>query len=303
MYISKIKFNPLLYSNDIKNEYQKIMGKTCQLDNPQSFTEKLQWLKLHDIIPEKSRCSDKILLRNYCEETLGKNLCPTIYQIYNSPDLVITDNLPKNSIIKCNHGSGMNIKCINGILTDEQFKQLKYWYKTDFSNSFNNFEFHYRNINRKIFVEKLLDIKYEYKFYCFNNSAKMCECIFFDNMEKSLYKNCATYEKIWSRHDAIVDKKFRLIPNWQFDNPHENYKEINYLKKYYKCCYTDHYNELLKYSEELSKPFKFVRCDFYITNDNKTYLSELTFIPNAGYIKFKNKYTDLMIGKLLNVYN
>ena len=59
--------------------------------------------------------------------------------------------------------------------------------------------------------------------------------------------------------------------------------------------------ELMKeYAKTLAQDFNFVRVDFYEIN-NIVYLSELTFFPAAGFCKYKDEKTDLMLGNMLNL--
>ena len=57
---------------------------------------------------------------------------------------------------------------------------------------------------------------------------------------------------------------------------------------------------MIEYSKKLSEEFKYVRVDFYEIN-GEIYLGELTFTPNSGYLKFKNRETDEKFGKWLRL--
>ena len=300
IYIAKNNSAYERYIPNILQIYKAFFNVDCNIKNPQKFTEKLQWLKIYDTIPLKTYCADKINLRNYCIQCLGEDICPKIYQVYDNVLNINVDTIPQYCIIKCNHGSSYNIVLNNKKITNNELEQLNNWYNTDFSIFFN--EFHYKFINRKIFTEELLNITHEYKVWCFDGIPKFTQCIFYDNMQNTLYKNDNKYEKVWSRHDVIVNENFKLIKGWQFNIIRPSYKENTYLKKYYKkYCETEHYNKIINYSKELSKNFKFVRVDFYRTDDDKIYLSELTFTPSAGFINFNSEHTDYQIGQLLKL--
>ena len=53
-------------------------------------------------------------------------------------------------------------------------------------------------------------------------------------------------------------------------------------------------------SAYLSRPFKFVRVDFYEIN-GIIYLGELTFTPGAMAFKYKNYQDNIEVGKLLTL--
>ena len=52
-----------------------------------------------------------------------------------------------------------------------------------------------------------------------------------------------------------------------------------------------------KYAEILSKPFEFVRIDFFIDRKNDIYFSEFTFTPLGGK-KYYSDEIELKLGKL-----
>lgn len=285
---------------DVLDRYKKVFNCDCNIKCPQKFTEKMQWLKVYDNNPLKTYCSDKINLRNYCKDILGQDICPKIYSVYGNVSRIDIASVPKTCVIKCNHGSGYNIVLNNRSLTPQDMETLERWYQTDFSTVAQ--ENHYKTINHKIFTEELLNIECEYKVWCFHGMPKFTQCIFYDNLGNTLYKPDPAYRRIWSRHDALINTEFELIKGWQFNIGRPSYKENKYLKHYYKrYCRTEYYNMLLRYSKMLSEKFNFVRIDFYKTVDNKIYLSELTFIPSAGFMHFNSEHTDYQIGKLLNI--
>ena len=62
----------------------------------------------------------------------------------------------------------------------------------------------------------------------------------------------------------------------------------------------NNWNIMLEYAAQLSKPFKYVRVDFYEV-DGTTFLSELTFLPNGGYIKHQSYDIDVYVGNMLKL--
>jgi hypothetical protein len=55
---------------------------------------------------------------------------------------------------------------------------------------------------------------------------------------------------------------------------------------------------MIEISRRLSKPFPFVRVDFYDL-ENKFYIGELTFYPGGGFNLFNNKVWDYKLGEML----
>lgn len=265
----------------IKNYYERIMGKSCNIDNPKTFTEKMQWLKVYDSTFLKSYCSDKITVHDYIIEKLGKDICIPILKTYNSPNEINYEELPEKFVIKCNHGSGWNIIVKNKIKINKKDieNKLNSWLKIDYSNNF-GYELQYKNIPHKILIEEYKEnIGYsdliDYKFYCFNGKPIFCQII----TDRHTNEKISHYDMQWN---------YRPEYDWV------NFNSISNLQK------PKHYSEMIEYAKILSKDFKLVRVDFYEI-DNKIYLGELTFTPMSGFIKYKNSNTDIELGKLLKL--
>ena len=255
--------------------YAKKTG--ANIRDPKTISDKLQWLKLYDYTPLKTKCADKLLLHEYSKEKLGRDICPNIIKVYDSPDDIDVNCLPEKFVLKCNHGSGMNI-----VVSDKtKFnlgvaqRRLKEWLKTDFSEKFG--ETHYHNIERKCYAEEYLDndLK-DYKFWCFNGVPK-----FFTigggggHGAINHYDFNGNYLPNLSRVDYPSD------PNKKYEMP-KNLKEMIELAKVF------------------SKDFKFVRVDFYEVS-GKTILGELTFIPGAGKVSYKHKPSEKEVGDMLDL--
>ena len=78
-----------------------------------TIQSKLNYLMVHESPDYKSKIADKILLHNYSIKKLGKDICVPIIKIYNDSKDINLDQLPEKFVLKCNHGSGMNILCNN----------------------------------------------------------------------------------------------------------------------------------------------------------------------------------------------
>ena len=86
-------------------------GYKLNLENPTTYNEKLQWIKLYDRDPLMAKCADKYAVRDYvkvqgCEEILNDLL----WEGFN-PDEIPFDDLPEQFVIKVTHGSTFNIIC------------------------------------------------------------------------------------------------------------------------------------------------------------------------------------------------
>lgn len=262
----------------VKSRHRQMLGRECDLDNPKRLTDKLEWLKIYDSNMLKTYCADKILLRKYARWILGRDICFPILGIYDKFSDINFNNLPANYIMKTNHGSHTNIIVkdhhININTAESKFAD---WMSKDWS--WWGYELHYIPIKRKIFIEPLMANDAaglnDYKFWCFNgeprfftiNSGRPHAGIRYFNMDCSVMN--------------VVNTGAPPDPSETLSIP-----------------YT--FNEMVAHSRQLSKPFKFVRVDFYEI-DRKCYLGEMTFIPGAAYIRYDPDAADVEFGEFLTL--
>ena len=125
-----------------------ILKKKIDLKNPQTFNEKIQWLKIHDYPknPLVIQGADKYAVRRYIQKKgLGNTLVPLIGAWERAED-IDWDKLPEKFVLKCNHGCAYNILCPDKKKFDKEaaIKQLNKWMKEDFGAY--NIELHYSQI-------------------------------------------------------------------------------------------------------------------------------------------------------------
>ena len=258
-------------------------GVKINLDNPKTIQDKINWLKLYDSTPLKTKCADKVLVHEYCKEKLGEDICIPIIKTYDKAEAIKWDELPDKFVIKCNHGSGMNIIVRDKKKLDKGAARAKLakWMKHDFSFD-NGYEMHYHNIKRKILVEQFMDDGHkelvDFKIFCFNGEPKMCLVIGNRGEKKDDYRN---YYDMDFNYMNLSKTKHKSNPKMKDKKP-ENF-------------------ELMKeYARKLSEDFKFVRVDFYEIG-GKVYLGELTFTPAAGLFNYTDKKKEIEIGNLLDL--
>lgn len=146
----------------------------CNLDAPETIQEKLMWLNIYDADPLKSDCADKLKVKDYARRITGEDLGVPTLAVWDSPNDIDFSTLPDRFVIKCNHGSGMNIIVRDKASIDAEGvrTRLRNWMNDDFAFR-NGFESHYHWIERKVFAEEFISIPDaqdvpDYKFLCFN---------------------------------------------------------------------------------------------------------------------------------------
>jgi hypothetical protein len=79
------------------------------LENPVTIQDKLRWLNIYDADPLKSDCADKLKVKDYAMKITGDDLGVPTIAVWNKAEDIDFDKLPDKFVLKCNHGSGMNI--------------------------------------------------------------------------------------------------------------------------------------------------------------------------------------------------
>jgi lipopolysaccharide biosynthesis glycosyltransferase len=267
-----------IYKNELKKWWYRVYKKSLNIDNPITFNEKIQWLKLHDSTPIKTRLSDKYLVRSWVKDKIGEKYLIPLLGVYDKFEDIDFKKLPNKFVIKCNHGSGYNIIVKNKSELKLQYVkiQLNKWMSENFAFK-NGLELHYRDIEQKIIIEKYMDdgtgdIR-DYKFHCFNGIPKFIwiDCDRHTSHQRSLYN------LKWN------PLPFKINPHYSKCPPQKKPKLLDIL---------------IKLSSILSKDFAYSRVDFYIINE-KIFFGEITFTSTSGYDKIKPDYFDRKLGSFI----
>lgn len=269
-----------VYKKSVKEKWLKIMKKPLNLDNPKTFNEKMQWLKLYNSLPIKTLLTDKYLVRKYIKKKIGEEYLIPLLGVYDEFEDINFEQLPNKFVIKCNHGSGYNIivKDKSKLNLTSVKTKLNQWMKTNFA-FFNGMELHYRDIQAKIIIEKYMDdgtgdIK-DYKITCFKGKPKI---LWVDSDRHTKHKR-NLYDLNWNQLFYKINTNYETFPS-----P----KKPKFLKK------------LLKFASILSKKFIYARIDFYIVNEN-IYFSEITFSSASGYEEIEPRSLDLLLGSFMKL--
>lgn len=152
-----------------------MLGYTADgLEHPVTIQDKLRWLNIYDADPLKSDCADKLKVKDYVRRVTGVDLGVPTIAVWDAAEDIDFSMLPQSFVLKCNHGSGMNIIVRDKTQLNEQDarNRLNNWLHDDFAFR-NGFESHYHWIERKAFAEEFISIPEsqdvpDYKFICLN---------------------------------------------------------------------------------------------------------------------------------------
>ena len=258
------------------------MGYKLNLDNPQTFCEKLQWLKLHNRKPEYTQMVDKYDAKRYVADIIGEEyIIPTI-GVWDRVEDIDFDKLPNQFVLKCTHDSGGIVICKDKSQLDivatkkllrRGLKKNYYW---------QNREWPYKNITPRIICEQYMvdESGYElkdYKWFCF------------DGVAKALFIATDRGVKGEETKFDFYDTEFNHLP---FTNGHPNAsKEI---KK------PAGFEQMKQLASQLSKGQPHLRVDFYDIN-GKIYFGELTFYHWSGTMPFDPMEWDYTFGSWINL--
>lgn len=265
----------------LKLIFKMRIGYELNLDNPKTFNEKLQWLKLYDRKPLYTTLVDKCKVREYIKQKIGEEYLIPLLGVYDRFDDIDFKKLPKQFVIKCNHDSGGLVICKDKKKFDYEMAKKKINKSLKSNYYYHGREWPYKNVNPKIIIEKYME---DNKVHELIDYKVMC----FDGVPKMIF-TCS--ERFSS--DGLKVTFFDL--NWQKLPFERHYKSsINKVEK------PKNYDKMLELSRKLSIDIPFVRVDWYEIN-GKLYFGELTFYPGSGVEEFSPQEWDLKIGNMLNL--
>ena len=138
--------------------YYETCEKALDLSRPRTYNEKVQWLKLYDTTPLKTRLSDKYLVRQWISEKIGDQYLIPLLGAWDHFDEIDFDALPNQFVLKANHGCGwlVIVKDKNKFNRGDAKKKFDYWMHTNFAYCA-GLELQYRDIKPKIIAERYLE--------------------------------------------------------------------------------------------------------------------------------------------------
>lgn len=269
----------------IKLRYRFHMGRRLKLNHPQTFQEKLQWLKLHDQNPEYTIMVDKVKVKDYVSHKVGCEYVVPLLGVWDKPEEIEWDSLPKQFVLKTNHSGGNSgvVICRDKANLDkeEAVTKLCNSLQSDIYKSYR--EWPYKNVEKKVFAEKFIEDESgelrDYKFFCFNGKVK---ALFIATDRQTLGKEL--------KFD-FFDANYNHLPLRQ---GHPN--SITPPQK------PDSFEDMKRIAEILSKDIPHVRVDFYEVN-GKAFFGEMTFCHFAAMVPFEPEEWDYKFGEWLDLRN
>lgn len=256
------------------------VGYKLNLNNPRTFNEKLQWLKLYYRNPKLIQMVDKYEVKVYIQNTIGEEYVISTLGVWDSFDDIDFENLPDKFVLKTTHDQGGVVICEdkNKFNYSGAQHKLNKHLKRNFYLKYR--EWPYKDVKPRIIAEEFigedsLELK-DYKFYCFNGEAKM---VFIASGRNTMEKKFDFYDIHFNHLDI---KRANTIQS----------KEGNQIP--------ENYYKMVELAESLSSGLPHVRVDFF-NIDGKIYFGELTFFTGAGMNPFYPEKWDYIIGDWIDL--
>lgn len=266
------------YRDALCEWYYAATQERLDLETPKTFNQKIQWLKLYDSTPLKTKLADKYEVRSWVKETIGEEYLIPLLGVWDRFEDIDFNTLPNQFVLKANHGSGWNI-----IVQDKQKfdvedarKKFRLWMGKNYA--YQGFELHYKDIVPKIIAEQYMEEfkgqLNDYKFICTNGRIRY----------------------IWVDTDRYGDHR-RTVFNSEWEK--QDFR-INYPAAEDRIIKPDNFDKMKELATILCDGFSLARVDFYNVQ-GKIYFGEITFTPENGKMKIEPPEYGEILGDMINL--
>lgn len=262
------------------------MGYKLDWKNPQTFCEKLQWLKLYNRNPLYTKLVDKYAVKSYVADIIGEeHIIPTL-GVWERAEDIDFDTLPDKFVLKTTHGGGSCgvVICKDKSTFDKKAAICKLNKSLKSDIYLNLREWPYKDVPRRIIAEQYMEdygidttCLTDYKFYCFNGEPRYCQVIRDRNTEETI----DFFDMNWEHQEFIGL------------NPHVKHA-ISAISK------PQHFEAMKKIAASLAEGIPFSRIDLYEINGYE-YFGEITLFPASGMGQFTPDRYDEILGKMLTL--
>lgn len=263
----------------LKTYFKAKLGYSLSLNNPKTYNEKLQWMKLNYHNPLLHRLVDKYEVRDYVSKRIGEEYLVPLIGIYDSVEEFLSADLPNEFVVKCTHDSQSTHICTDKSVFDFDRVAMELDRSLHRDWFWQSREWAYREVRPRIIVEGYLREEghlspNDYKLYFFDGVCKLIQCDAdrFENKDEQLF-DC-DWICLGTANSPDVPERIISRPA-AFD-------------------------EIMQLSSVLAARLPHVRVDWYCI-DGHPYFGELTFYTGGGFEPFYSDSQhpdklDLMLG-------
>jgi len=262
--------------------YRGVLERPIHLNPPVLYSEKIQWLKLHDKNPIYTKLCDKIAVRDFIRERIGEEYLIDLYGVWEDPDQIDFSALPDKFVLKCTHDSGSAIICKDKSTFDWNAARLKLKKRLAKDYSIPGREWPYRDVPRRVLAERYLmnadgSQAMDYKFFCFDGRAQ-------------LVLVCTNHV---DRHSG----NYTFLRDF---TPHNIYQSREQEPENAQLPVPPHYDEMVALAERISAGFVHMRVDLYDTPEGVK-AGELTLHSSSGLSQTMTLEGDRFLGAFLRL--
>ena len=256
--------------------------KFCDLKNPSTYNEKLNWLKLHDHNPVYPTLVDKYEAKEYVARIIGNEYIIPTLGVWDTFDDIDFEKLPNQFVLKCTHDSEGLVIVKDKKKLDKNAAKEKIEAALKQNFYYIGREWPYKNVKPRIIAEQYMEDHVDgelrdYKFFCFDGEPKV---MYIASDRASDHVKFDYYDLKFNHLD--IKQKY----------PHAQ----EALRKPVT------FEKMIDFSKILSKGHPHVRVDFYEV-DGHLYFGELTFYHFSGFMPFEPDRWDKVFGDWLKLPN
>ena len=268
--------------------YKLTFGKKLDFDNPQTFNEKLQWLKLYDRNPKYTTMVDKYDAKKYISNLIGEGYVIPTLGVWDNFDEINFDLLPDQFVLKCTHDSGGLIICRDKSKLNKASAKKKICRSIKRNYYWSSREGPYKNVKPRIIAEPYMEehncmypnhvdanILTDYKFFCFNGIPK----VMYIAKDIGIGPESDYFDMDFVHLPIIMDgDSFAPVPPVK----------------------PKHFEKMKEIAAVLSRNIPHIRVDFYCVDD-KLYVGELTFFHSSGTCPIRPAQWDYRLGEWIQL--
>ena len=255
-------------------------GSVPSFRHPETFNDKIQWMKVHLRRPEMTAMVDKCEAKKVIAAAVGDGYVVPTLGVWDRPEDIDISSLPDSFVLKTTHDCGGVVICRDKSSFD--LENARSVLGAALSRRFyhENREWPYKGVTPRIIAEAYLDTHgedlYDYKFFCFDGVVR---CMKIDSGRFS-----------GQHHTDYFDADFNPLPFWEDKFPPSG---IAFTRP-------EAFDRMKELSRTLSKGWPFLRVDMYYV-DGRVWIGELTFFPDSGFGHFSDPEWERTLGEWIKL--
>lgn len=263
--------------------YRASFGEFFDWTNPQTYNQKLQWLKLNDRNPLNKKLVDKYEVRQHVSSKIGEEYLIPLLGVWDDFEKINFDELPDQFVLKCTHDSGGVIICKDKSNFNLEFARKKFNKLMKKDYYWSRREWPYKDLKPRIIAEKLMlddsneDLK-DYKIFTFHGEPKLLFVASDRNKEDLAVKF------------DYFDTNFERL----------EFRQAAHDNSDYKIETPPNFKEMLNIAKILSEQLPHLRIDLYNIK-GKIYFGEYTFYHHSGLVPFEPEKYDRILGDMIKI--